>query len=89
MEIRKLDFHSNTPWAACKEDLETFTKVLKKLSKKAPSNEMGSRFVRLFTPGKKARTHHFFVLASSYGMLLNCCYHVLVIDLTFQLFFNC
>ena len=30
-----------------------------------PSNQAGSRFKRLFTAGKKAKTHHYFVLAGN------------------------
>jgi hypothetical protein len=54
-------------WVASSEDLARFKMALKQLVSKVPAKEMGSRFEDLFTAGKKARTHHFFVLASSYG----------------------
>ena len=39
------------------------TQVLMDIAKHLPCKMAGSRFVKLMTPGKKAKTHHYFMLA--------------------------
>jgi hypothetical protein len=56
-----------TPWAPSVSDHALMKMALSELVKKVSSREMGNRFSQLFSPGKKPRTHHYFVLASAYG----------------------
>jgi hypothetical protein len=51
-------------------DLTRAGEVLKAIASQVPSNQAGGRFKRLFSASKKAKTHHYFMLAGPYGSML-------------------
>jgi len=52
---------------AGEDDLAAAKLVLEDIAQHVPSNQAGSRFIRLMTAGKKAKTHHYIMLAGVLG----------------------
>jgi hypothetical protein len=63
-------WRNGCPWAASVGDVEAMHLQLKKLSHMLPAAAHATTLRNIFKGGVKAKTHDFFVIAGSIGMLM-------------------